>query len=187
MEQLLCELDYTEAVLPPDSWQYALIKRLYFSVIAALIGGSFIFKDNLFLEISMGARILLVIGGLAIFFHGSREDRVPSSLQIKFYRDCLVLYRERRVYSRKNIRMEYDRFLYDQGLTMTYDVRNKKITISGMVHGTWYQYDKSGELKKKPYLDHQTKGFRYFYTYLDERDIIEILNQYTPFTVQIKE
>ena len=78
------------------------IKKAVVIIIAIIVIFSIIFGENLFLELSWTARILLIAIALGILYTGKKED-VPSPAELRFYDDYLLLFLERKYYSERSI------------------------------------------------------------------------------------
>jgi hypothetical protein len=70
-------------------------------IIAVIVIGSILLGENLFLELSWTARILLI--GLAVgFLFSGKHEHIPTPSELQFYDDCLILYSPKKSYS-KNV------------------------------------------------------------------------------------
>ncbi len=113
---------------------------------------------------------------------------MPSAIEIQFYNDYLIVYRNKHYYSNSIIRREYDKFLYKDIKTIQLRKRTKRVNIFGIVEGVWYNYKKDGSLPEKPTYHKTTDSICYFYTdYASETDLINAFETYCPIKVSIEE
>lgn len=164
----------------------AKARTVVWCVIAVLFVASFIFRDNLFSQMTVTARICLIglfIGTLFV----KKEEKAPSPFELWFFDDCLVIYKNRKYHSKRVIRREYDRFYYRDIKECVYHSSQKKICIYGVVEGTYYNYRPDGTLPDVPDYHKTTDSMSFFYTefspYIDFAAEIE---SHSPIKVQIK-
>lgn len=164
------------------------LKVFVLIIVGIIIVGSIIFKDNLFSELSVTAKILLVSIVIGICFLGEGSERVPSPFEIWFYDDYLIVYREKHYYNRKVTRKEFDKFLYKDIRKCQYRTITKKINIYGIVEGIWYDYNKDGSLPDKPTYHKTTDSICQFYTTEEpEIDFVQEIEKHCPIKVVITE
>lgn len=126
------------------------IKKAVVIIIAIIVIFSIIFGENLFLELSWTARILLIAIALGILFTGKKED-VPSPAELRFYDDYLLLFLERKYYSERSIKQEYLKMKYSDITKVKYlpNTSNKRFQIYGNGHSLHYDLKKDGNISKK--------------------------------------
>lgn len=184
---MLYAIDYKEAVLPAEiACKRQKVALLILIAIPLLF--QLVFGESLMANLSTSAKfmyygLLISLAG-KIFFHGDRSDRIPSALRIEFYEDYIVLYREKRAYSTWDVRRECAVITYDDNFKIQYSEKNYKVTVHGTTTLTQQWYRKDGTLKERVRKIGPTQLFWYFYTYLDDRDILGLLEKYTPATVE---
>lgn len=163
------------------------IKIAVIVIIAVIILGSIIFQDNLFSEFSWTTRIILISLALGVMFTGKTE-KIKSPIEIRFYDDYLVVYREKRFYSKKVSRKEFNKFLYSDITSCEFNLNVKRVDLVGKVDATWYDYNKDGSIPQNPtYHKIVDGGICYFYTDLEENlDIVKELETHSPLKVEIK-
>ena len=156
------------------------IKMAVLIIIGIIIVGSLIFQDNLFTELGWTARIILISLFIGTLFTGKTE-KIKSPIEIRFYDDYLVVYREKRFYSKKVSRMEYNQFFYKDITSCEYNVNVKRIDIVGKINATWYDYNKDGNIPQNPTYNRTVDGgICYFYTDLEpELDIIKEIEEHS--------
>lgn len=156
------------------------IKMAVLIIIGIIIVGSLIFQDNLFTELGWTARIILISLFIGTLFTGKTE-KIKSPIEIRFYDDYLVVYREKRFYSKKVSRMEYNQFFYKDITSCEYNVNVKRINIVGKINATWYDYNKDGNIPQNPTYNRTVDGgICYFYTDLEpELDIIKEIEEHS--------
>ena len=168
-----------------NSKQVVIARKAVRIILVVLLIGSLVFQDNLFAEMSLMPKVLLISLFLGTCFVKTRE-RVAKPFEIRFYDDHLVLYRENRYYNPKLSRMEFDKFMYKDIEKIVYRTITHRINIYGIVEGKWYNYNKDGSLPEKPSYHKTTDSFSYFYTNeAPEVDFVALFEKYTPIKVTI--
>ena len=164
------------------------IKKAVVIIIAIIVIFSIIFGENLFLELSWTARILLIAIALGILFTGKKED-VPSPAELRFYDDYLLLFLERKYYSERSIKQEYLKMKYSDITKVKYlpNKSNKRFQIYGNGHSLHYDLKKDGNISKKASRDKMfEKGMIYFSTNLNQNiDFIKEIEEHSPLKVEI--
>lgn len=141
-----------EAVLMPKNQSKGVefLKIGVWVVILIIVIGSLIFGNNLFSELSWTAKVLLVILAIVVTCVSSKQENVPSPMELQFYDDYLILYRPKRYYSRRVTRMEINRMQYSEITRCVFRIQSQRIHIYGDVAATWYDYDRNGRIPKVP-------------------------------------
>ena len=168
--------------MPTGSNQtFATLRIVVWVIIAVIILGSFVFGDNLFSELSWTARMILIALAIGISFWGPKSEPVASPLEIRFYSDYLVVFREKRYYSRKVTRKEYNKFFYSDISKIEYDYRIKRLDFIGKIDAMWFNYNKDGSIPQNPSYHRIVEGgICYFYVNGNDADTILIcLEEYT--------
>ena len=164
------------------------IKKAVVIIIAIIVIFSIIFGENLFLELSWTARILVIAIALGVLFTGKKED-VPSPAELRFYDDYLLLFIERKYYSERNIKQEYLKMKYSDITKVKYlpNTSNKRFQIYGNGHSLQYDVKKDGIIAKQPSRDKIFEdGMIYFSTNLNQNiDFIEEIEKHSPLKVEI--
>lgn len=164
------------------------IKKAVVIIIAIIVIFSIIFGENLFLELSWTARILLIAIALGILFTGKKED-VPSPAELRFYDDYLLLFLERKYYSERSIKQEYLKMKYSDITKVKYlpNTSNKRFQIYGNGHSLHYDVKKDGSLSIQPSRDKMfEEGMIYFSTNLNQNiDFIKEIEEHSPLKVEI--
>lgn len=166
------------------------IKKILVIIIAIIVIASIIFGENLFLELSWTARILLIAIALGVLLTGKTED-VPSPAELRFYNDYLVLFLHRKYYSERSIRQEYLEMKYSDITEVKYlpNTSNKRFQIYGNGHSLLYDVKKDGSLSKQPSRDKMfQEGMIYFSTNLNQNiDFVKEIEEHSPIKVEIEE
>ena len=168
--------------MPTGSNQpFATLRIVVWVIIAVIILGSFVFGDNLLSELSWTARMILIALAIGIGFWGPKSEPTASPLEIRFYNDYLVVFREKRYYSRKVSRKEYNKFFYSDISKIEYDYRIKRLDFIGKIDAMWFNYNKDGSVLQNPsYHRIVDGGICYFYINGNDADtILKGLEKYT--------
>ncbi|MCI3924738.1 hypothetical protein MO973_31470 [Paenibacillus sp. TRM 82003] len=183
-------LKANEGVLVPKNENSPIgkLKVAVWIIVGALILGSLIFEDNLFGELSWTSQLLLVALAIGVSFTGGNK-RVPSSFEIRFYDDHLIVYREKRYYTKKVKRKEFNKFFYKDIQKVKYRKESQRINIFGTIEGIWYDYKKDGSLPEKPTYHKTTNGgICYFYTTeAPEVDFVAEIEKHSPIKVIVED
>lgn len=158
------------------------IKKAVAIVCIVLFVGSFLLGDNLLGELSFMPRILLVGLVIGCLFSGKKEER-KFPIEIHFYDDMIEVHRMEVHYSNGKVKRELHRFFLANNPQVTYDYRNKYLTIKGMAHGEWYLYSKKGELASKPERVSDTNGICYFYVADGNVDVVREIEEHSTLKV----
>lgn len=168
--------------MPTGSKQpFATLRIVVWVIIAVIILGSFVFGDNLFFELSWTTRMILIALAIGIGLWGPTSAPVASPLEIRFYSNYLVVFREKRYYSRKVSRKEYNKFFYSDISKIEYNYRIKRLDLIGKIDAMWFNYNKDGSVPQDPtYHRIVDGGICYFYVNGNDADIIlKSLEEYT--------
>ncbi len=160
---------------------FSTIRIIVWIVVAIIIVGSLIFRENLFFELSWTARGILISLLICSFSWGEKNIRVPGKLEIRFYEDYGVLYIEKAGYSYRLSRMEYWKFYYKDVTQWIYDYNLKQLNIyASNLEAIWYDYNSDGTVPDKPTYHRNIKNMnRYFYVWgNDYEEIILCLKQF---------
>lgn len=160
---------------------FRILRIVVWVIIAVIVFGSFVFGDNLLSELSWTARMILIALAIGIGFRRPKSHPVASPLEIRFYNDYLVVFREKRYYSNKVSRREYNKFFYTDISKIEYDYRIKRLDFIGKVDAMWFNYSKDGSIPQNPsYHRIVDGGICYFYVNgNDADDILKCLEKYT--------
>lgn len=104
-------LKFNDSTLQKIEDKNSKMKKAVVIIIVIIVIGSIIFGENLFLELSWTARILLICLSVGFLFYEKRED-VPNPAELQFYDDYLILYCQKKCYSKKNCRKEIFKMNY---------------------------------------------------------------------------
>lgn len=172
---------YEKVELPTsNSNSYTYIKITVWIIISAIVIGSLIFKDNLLNEMSWTTKMILVSLAIGIGFWNTKKTLVASPLEIQFYDNFLVVFREKRYYNRKISRKEFNKFYYEDISKLEYNHITKRFDLIGKIDAMWFDYNKDGSVPKNPtYHRIVDGGICYFYIINnDEEDIISNMERY---------
>ena len=170
-----------------DSLVLYYLKKMIWWIIVLLIVCSFIFRDNLFLNVNIGVLGLLICVYLYIKIL-TKEVFVPSPFEIRFYADFMIIYREKYYYHTKLSRKQYDKFFYKDIHNCLYKKTSHRISIFGIVEGVWYDYKKDGTISNQPTYHKTVDSICYFYTNMaPDVDFVVELETHAPIKVIIQD
>lgn len=164
-----------------SSGVHTFIRTATWIIVGVIIIGSLIFQSNLLSEISWISRMILIALAIGISFWGPKTNPTPSEIEVWFYDDCFVVYRNKRYYSPKVTHREFNKFYYNDVNGMDYDCRTHRFNIHGKIDATFFKYDKGGNIPNVPYYHKITDGgICYFYIINNDAEIIiSTMEQYT--------
>ena len=114
------------------------------------------------------------------------SEKVPSEMELQFYDDYLVVFRDKHYYSNSVIRREYDKFAYSDIKRIQFRTVTKRINIFGIVEGIWYNYQKDGSLPQTPTYHKTTDSICYFYTdFASNVDFVSEIETHCPVKVTV--
>lgn len=187
------ELKYTyrfkELINYPKSEKWELrcrIRNAYFIILLIIFIFSFVFKDNLLFEMNWIYRILLLSIGIGLCNTGGHK-KVSSDVELQFYNDYMIVYRQKIAYNPKKIRREYEKCYYSDIKNIEYRTNTNRLNIDAKYEGTYFNY-KHEVLEEKPSYHKTVNSLIWFYPEARyQKDIIEMLEKYTGITVNVKE
>lgn len=158
---------------------FPTIRIIVWVIVAVIILGSFIFGENLFLELSWTTRGILICLIISSFVWGTKTKYVPGNMEIRFYDDYFIIYKEKVCYSLKLYRKEYWKFQYYDVTKWEYDYSLKRLDLIGNTEAIWFDYNNNGTVPKEPtYHRYVEGGICYFYVWGDDAEkIVSSLKQ----------
>ena len=167
-------LKANEGVIMPvnNSKTYYYVKKILWIIIAIIIIGSIILGENIFTQLNMSVRVLLIVAVIYFLFIANKKHKVASPFEIRFYDNYLIVYREKFYYDPKTTRMEYDKFFYKDIRICEFRTGTEKINIYGIVEGIFFKYKKDGSLPEKPTYHKTTDSICSFYTTHSDVDFV---------------
>ncbi len=82
---------------------------------------SIIYKENFLKNFNWSTNILFVVSIISVTVAGGGDIRVPSQIEIIFYKEYFIVYREKRYYSRRVERKEINKFFYNDIKNIEYN------------------------------------------------------------------
>lgn len=159
---------------------YRILKGIIWGTIVLMILCSVILGTNLFSEISLLPKVFLI--GLVISsFSWDKKNKAPSPIEIQFYNEYLIIFRNKRYYDKRVSRKEYNKFRYSDIDRIEFEPEFKRFALTGIIDAKWFNYRKDGTLPDEPTY-HRTveDGICFFYLFSDdEEQIIEKLEQFS--------
>lgn len=181
-------LKIDEAVLMPvkDSTVKRILKVSVCGIVIAMVLGSLLFMENLFLELSdfsKGTFIALVVYALY-----TKREETKSPMELQFFDDYLVLYLPKRYYDRRTTRMVSSKMKYEDITKCVYYSKLQRVHVYGAGVSEWCDYDKTGNLldrtKTTKVFD---EGLLYFSTlFATDIDFKKEIEAHAPITVNIE-
>lgn len=182
-------LNFKETVLVPveEGNVKKFVRIAIWIIVCILILGSFVFQDNLFLEMGWATRILLII--LAVLFSFRKKEYIPSSISLQFYEDYLIIYQPRRWYSNQEIRKQFGKMYYKDITKCKYLMKSKRIQIYGKGVSRWKTYNKDGSIKNKHTIVRDFEnGMFYFNTSMAENiDFVYEIESHSPLRIVLED
>lgn len=180
-------LKFNETVLKTVKDINYKIKKAVMIIVGIIILASIIFQNNFFSDLNWITKIMLLSLVLGVMFTGKNE-KIKSPIEIKFYDDYLLVYREKRYYTDRVSRKEYNKFLYKDITECDYNNNTKRFDIIGKIEAIWYDYNKNGTIPNNPTYNRVVDGgICYFYTDLEpELDIVKQFEEHSQIKVTIK-
>lgn len=175
----IIKLKSRDLVPKNDNVLLRILKITILIIVAVIVIGSIIFKENLFSELSITAKIFFISIVVSVIAF-TRNIKVPSPISLMFFDDYLVVFKEKVCYSRKFSRQEFFKFYYSDISGLKYDYLTKRLNIYGNVEATWYNYHKDGTLSQTPDYHRFVDGtICYFYIFEgNETQIISYLENF---------
>ena len=160
---------------------FKILKYAVWAIVALMIIFSLILGENFFFEISSSARIVLIGLVIGSFVWRDKTIEAPSPMEIRFYDDYLIVYKEKHYYNKKISRMEYYKIFYHDITRLRYEYQLKKFKISGTIDAMWFDYQKDGSVPPEPTYHRIVEGTMcYFYIFgNDEEYIIDQIEKFT--------
>jgi hypothetical protein len=154
-----------------SSGVHTFLRTATWVIVGAIIIGSLIFQSNLLSDMPWTTIVLLI--SLVITFGRQKTNPTPSEIEVWFYDDYLVIYRNKRYYSPKVSYREFNKFYYNDVSEMTYDCRTQRFNVYGKIDATFFKYDKGGNVPNAPHYHKVTDGgICYFYVINNDAEII---------------
>lgn len=190
MEEPIYVCKDTELVRKPKNPNKALyiIKVSLWIIMLVIIVMSLIFKENIMSSFTWQTDVLLIVTLVVVSYVSGGEVRVPSAIEIRFYKDYFEVYRAARYYSRTVTRREINKFYYSDISKIEYRIPTQKIDIFGRGDFEWFNYRKDGSLPEKPTYHRKVDGLCYFYKNPNSTvDYKALFEKYSPIKVLISE
>lgn len=140
-----------EAILMAKPSRIRIVaKYIILIIISAVFIASFFLAEQYDREAIKSARALLGCIALGVVFFRGRRVYVPSPIEFQFYADHMIIYRPRRRYSFLLTRREYYRIEYLDVRECVYSIESKQLSITGKMHGVWYNMKADGFMPPEP-------------------------------------
>lgn len=180
---------FKEMVNYPKSEKWALrvkIRNAYFIILLLIFVFSLFFGENLLKEMDWTYKIILLCIGIGLCNTGGHK-RIPSDIEIQFFDEYMLVYKDKIPYNPKKSRREYEKCFYTDIKNMEYRTNTKRLNIDAKYEGTYYNY-KNGILEEKPAYHKTVDALIWFYPgEAYQTEIIEMLEKYTNKKVNIRE
>jgi len=186
-EQCNYVLKLNEAVTVDKYKHMDVMRKIVWIVVAVIILGSFVFKDNLFTELSWYARIMLIVIGLGVTFGGRKT--VPSPMELHFFDEYLLIYCSKRYYDKKCPRMIFNKMKYSTITDCVYKTKSERLHIYGDLEAVWYDYDKKGNVPSEPTYNRTVKETFWWLgmEFAKDIDFIREIEEHSPIRVRLEE
>lgn len=187
MNSPLYILRFNEAVWVPKNGdgKTGKLKVAVWIIVAIIVIASFVFQESIFKQLSWPVRFMLIALCIGSLFVGGKK-KVPSAMEVQFYKDYLIVFRNKHYYSNSVSRKEFDKFKYSDIKQIQFRTVTKRVNIFGVVEGTWYNYKKDGSLPAEPTYHKVTDSICYFYTdFASDIDFVSEFESNCPIKVTI--
>lgn len=152
-------LRVNEAVSVKKNQKTPPMKIVVMTIAGILLVGSFVFGENLFMEMTWSTRILFCVLFFGTLLSGGKRVDEPSPVEILFFDEHLVLYREKRYNSTvKKYRMEYTTIRYSDLKECEHDTQLKRLSFRGDMHFKIFEYDNNGNVSREAKYDNFATG-----------------------------
>ena len=190
MEKPKYTLKTNEAVMqsPKQATWFKVIKIIALLLVAGILIGSVFAHKNLFMEMPIIVRILVVLFIVGVIVVSMRKKDTPSPMELQFYNNQLVLYRPMKVYSGQKARREMNTMKYTEITDCVYKTKSQRIDIYGSVKATWYQFYKNGQMAKSPTSDRYVKDTLLFFrtNFATDVDFKKEIEEHSPIRVRVE-
>ncbi len=140
------------------------------------------------LTLSMGVLFALLFGRLiGSPFVGRNSLAVASPLEIWFYDDHLIIYRDRLYCNKTLSRRTYDKLFYKDIRKCEYKMISAKIIFFGVTESVWYDYNKDGSLPEYPTHHATTVCSDFCTTEHPDTDFITEIENHSPIKVVMQD
>ena len=189
MESLLYCLKMDEAVLVPKEGYRKIewFKKAVWIVVAVIVLASFVFRSNIFAELSWTARLLLIFMAIGTLFINTWID-TPSPVEIQFYETYLIVFRPKFQFTSRIIREEINIFRYSEITKVLYKKRSNRLHIYGNVSVKYTNYDSNGIKGEKPTEEKTVDegGVWIRLHFADNIDIVSEIESHSPLHVTVE-
>ena len=179
-------LKFDETCFIPQESKTSWISKIAGAVLVLLLVFSFIFRVNMFAKMSVAALVLLF---WVIIKNFPSDEAVPFPVELRFYEDCLVIYREKHYAGKNKVWKEIAKYMYLDISDCKYlkNKSTKRIHIYGDFYLKRWKYNKDGSLQSAPIMDKTiTKGMTFFSTMLTDVDVAGEIEAHSPIKVRIE-
>lgn len=166
---------------------FTTIKIIIWIIIVLILFFSLIFKDNFFDSMSWTTRSILIMLAIGSLFMHKKQIVTPLVIEIQFYKEYLIVFRNKVFYSSKIKRREFYKFYYRDIKSINFDVITKRMNIEGLVEDIWYNYNSDGTLPIVPTYHMTVDSLCYFYILdNDVQMVLSIIENYSGFKIQLR-
>ena len=183
-------LKTTESVFIPKN------KNAVIEVI--IIGG--IIVTGLILIVSLLAQLPMILTlGMGVLFTlllwrlvgspnvGRNSLAAPSPLEIWFYDDHLIIYRESLYCNKTLSRRTFDKLFYKDIQKCEYKMISSKMIFSGLTESVWYDYNQDGSLPEYPTHHETTDCSDFCTTEPPDTDFVAEIENHSPIKVVMQD
>lgn len=179
-------LKSVENMRVPKDEKKTSLKKLILIIIGILFVGSFVFKTNLFGELSWITRIILLTAFLGTLFSGGSK-LVGYPIELHFYGDRIIIYRNYVYYGKNKSRKEIYVFQYNDIQQCTLNKLSNRLMFKGKVYVEWFNYNKNGMVPEIPDVSKKELGLCYFYINSDSSvNFVNEIEAHSPIKITIE-
>lgn len=159
-----------------------LLKIVIWSILIYLLSLSLYFRKNILYELSFTGRLLVLCLMISRFCY-DETSFFPRPMEIWFYDDYLIIYRESIVVLGQK-RKQYDKFYYDDIEACVFQRISQKFVLCGQFERIRFKYKRNGIISERPTYHRIKNTIHYFYTdFIQNIDLTSQIEQYSKIEV----
>lgn len=177
-------LNFDESIIRTEKKGFwAVIQNVCIGAFIVMIVGSLLLRTNLLGKLSAYEIFTFVSLFIASVFN-MKHVCVPSPIELRFYPDHMVVYRDKTVYSEREVQRETYDMRYADVTRFILRTSSNRLSVSSRLHFICYKYNKDGTLPDKPYRDMVVNsGYTINLHFIGDLDIVKEIETHSPIRV----